>query len=151
MTLLFMLLLFAAAVAIAHLTVLFIERPKASLWKAAAVVLSFTVFNNLAQRFSPELPTLVQWVVYIGFVALIVWAFVPAKADEQLHGRRVLCSGQVGLDLHRESAATGDVECLTSACSRRSETLVRYHRIERKIVLNLTNHPPAVEHVHRNL
>ncbi len=90
MTLLFILLLFAAAVAIAHLTVLFIERPKASLWKAAVVVLSFTVFNNLAQRFSPELPTLVQWVVFIGFVALIVWALFRLKPMNNLQSPRAM-------------------------------------------------------------
>ena len=79
MALLFILVLFAAAVAIAHLSVVFIEPSKASLWKAAGVVLLFMVFNNLAQRLSPELPAPAEWVIYIGFVTLIVWALFRLK------------------------------------------------------------------------
>jgi phosphate starvation-inducible membrane PsiE len=79
MALLFILVLFAAAVAIAHFSVLFIERPKASLWKAAGVVLLFMVFNNVAQRFSLELPAPAEWVIYIAFAAFVVWVLFRLK------------------------------------------------------------------------
>jgi hypothetical protein len=79
MTLLFIVILFAAAVAIAHATVLFIERPKASWWKAAAVVVSFTLFNNLAHRFALEMPTALEWIVYVAFVAFVVWVLFRLK------------------------------------------------------------------------
>lgn len=78
-TLLFMLVLFSLATAIAHLSVVFLERPKASLWKAVGVVISFMVFNNLALRFAPDVPAPLQWVIYIGFVTLVVWALFRLK------------------------------------------------------------------------
>jgi hypothetical protein len=79
MALLFILVLFAAAIAVAHFSVMFIERPKASLWKAAGVVVLFMVFNNLAQRLSLELPTPIEWVIYIAFATLTVWALFRLK------------------------------------------------------------------------
>jgi hypothetical protein len=79
MTLLFILALFAAAVAIAHFSVVFIERPKASLWKAAGVVLLFMAFNNLKQRLSLELPAPAEWVLYVAFMTFIVWALFRLK------------------------------------------------------------------------
>jgi hypothetical protein len=62
----------------------FIERPKASLWKAAALVLAFTVFNNLVQRLSIELPAPSEWAIYIAFAAMVVWALFKLKPINNL-------------------------------------------------------------------
>jgi hypothetical protein len=79
MALLFILGLFAAALAIAHFSVVFIERPKASWWKAAVVVLLFMVFNNLARRISLELPAPAEWAIYVAFMTFVVWALFRLK------------------------------------------------------------------------
>lgn len=76
---LFILVLFSAAVAIAHFSVRFIEPRKASLWKAVGVVLAFMVFNNLAQRYLPPLPSVLHWILYIAFTTFLVWILFRLK------------------------------------------------------------------------
>jgi hypothetical protein len=68
-----------AAIAIAHYSVVFLEPAKASWWKAAALVIIFAVGNNIAKRFSPGLPILLHWALYILVVAGIVWALYRLK------------------------------------------------------------------------
>src|SRR5262245_22261301 len=67
------------AIAIAHYAVVFLEKPKASWWKAIVLVVIFAVGNNLALRVGLNLPILLHWVAYILIVAGVVWALYRLK------------------------------------------------------------------------
>ena len=79
MALLLLVALWAAAAGIVHYSVVFIERPKASWWRASAFVVIFAVANNTAIRFGLNLPVLLHWAAYFLAAAVIVWLLFRLK------------------------------------------------------------------------
>jgi hypothetical protein len=79
MTILLIIVTTLAAMAIAHYAVLFLEPPKASWWRAVALVVVFAIGNNLIRRLSLDIPVLLHWALYIAAVAGVVWFFYRLK------------------------------------------------------------------------
>lgn len=62
-----------SAIVIVHYSVAFLERSKASWWKAATLAVFFSIGGSVAARYAPAVPYFVRWVLCFAIVSSLVW------------------------------------------------------------------------------